>query len=74
MFVMLNYEEDIRIFISSLNFLLCESKNREHFELNDQSNKRSKAASDKLNYRYSLRFFHLASDWFFPHNTITFQK
>ena len=61
--------------------LLCESKNREHFDLtltfqlcDDQSDKRSKTARHKSNYRYSLQFFHLASDWLFPRNAITFQK
>ena len=35
---------------------------------------RSKTATHKTNCRGSLRFFHLASDWLFPRNTITFQK
>ena len=61
--------------------LLCESKNRELFDLtltfrlcDGRSDKRSKTASRKSNYRYSLWFFYLASDWLFPRNTRTFQK
>ena len=51
------------VFQITFKVLLCESKNREHFDLtltfelcDDQSDERSKTASHKANNRYSLRF------------------
>ena len=59
-------------------FLLCESKNREHFDLiltfSIVQQPVKSHMKPQINYRYSLRFSFLVRDWLFTWNTITFHK